>query len=153
MVKPRVMAPAVSAARRPRQPGQGAHLPRGCDLANGVVAFVGDIDIAGCVRHGAVRQIKSRGNANSISAARTAWYSRQGAHHLMRADLPDRAVASVRHVKGTRRIEGQSARVVEPCGFALAVLASNGSRQAGQRGHLACRSDSADGAVGHINGA
>ena len=128
--------------------GEGAHHSARCDLADGVVALVGHIDIAAAIQREARGEVKLRRAARAIKAAVGARASGEGVHHPGGRNQADGVVALVGHINIAAGIHRHARGVIKQRRVARAV-GGTGNTGASRKGcHIPLGCDLADDVVG-----
>ena len=128
----------VGRAAHPRGSSQRGHLPGGGDLADGVVARVGHVDVARAVGGNAPRVPETGRSAGGVGRAAHPRGSCQRGHHTGRGDLADGVVARVGQVDVARAVGGNVAWAVKTGGGACAIGVARPVHIARERGHGGC---------------
>ncbi len=105
----------VGVAGQARSPCERAHYARGRDLADGVVAFIGHIDVARAVAGDTARGIKARRRPGAVGTPKNVGGTGEGAHGPGGRDLADGVILPVGHIEVARAVGGDAAREIKTC--------------------------------------
>lgn len=137
---------AVHIARLPGRACECAHHTRRRDLADRVVAEIGDVEIAGRVGRDRERPVESRGRPSPVGTPGNPWRAGESGHNTGLRDLSNR-VSEFAHIEVAQLIEGNGHRRIETRHHSGAVRTARQARRAGQRADHTSRRDLADGVV------
>ena len=135
----------VLIARDSRPPGDCRDQASLCDVSNGVVVGIADVDVVRNIESYPKRHIESGRAAKPVVRTGRSRQTSQGRNLAGRSNLANCFSKGVSHVNISRTIQCESARVREARGTPCAIDASHHSRQASQgsdqagRGYFANR--------------
>ena len=131
-------------AARTRERGDNAC---GRDLADGVVAFISHIGIAGTVESDAEGGIEACRGPGSVGAANDAGGTGERGDYARGCDLADGVVVGIGHIDIARAVGSDAGRKIKARRRPGAVGAANAPCRPGKRGHHCGGCDLADGVV------
>lgn len=130
--------------------GQRRHLSAGGDLADGVIAGVGHVEVAGVVERHTARIAEARREAASVDEALHSRIADDRVRDAVRRHFADGVIVRVDDVDRARARDRDAGRCVEARVRAASVVRARRFGETGQRPHLTGRGNHTDGVIAAV---